>query len=502
MEAQKIYRDIAGRTGGDVYIGVVGPVRSGKSTFIKSFMETAVIPNISGTYDQKKARDELPQSADGKTVMTAEPKFIPDEAIDVSFGEGAGMKIRMIDCVGYLIPDALGMTEDGEERMVKTPWSDEAIPFEKAAEQGTEKVIREHSTVAMLVTCDGTFGDIQRENYIAAEERVVNELKEIGKPFVLILNSKDPDSPEAESLAMSLEEKYKCPVALVNCLSLDNGDIESILEMLLYEFPVTEIKVSLPKWICALPNDYSLYSTVIESIKKSSGGVKHLSDVRAFTDMLSNELSKKICEETGERGTTVSIRSCDLSNGKAQIDVSLPDALYYNIICDLTGLCISDPSQLISVLLDLNAAQKELEKYKEAIEQLDEDGYGIVMPKMQNLILEEPEIIKTAGSYGVCLKAKAQSVHMIRADIETEISPIVGTQEQADEIIRRLIAEYEDDPQKLWESNIFGKSLYELVNDGLHTKIAHLSKESREKLSETLSRIVNESSNGLICILV
>jgi len=502
MEARQIYKDIARRTGGDIYIGVVGPVRSGKSTFIKSFMETAVIPNIVGEYDKKKARDELPQSADGKTVMTAEPKFIPDEAIDVRFADGATVKMRMIDCVGYLIPDALGMTEDGEVRMVKTPWSEEAIPFSEAAEQGTDKVIREHSTVGMLVSCDGSFGEIPRESYVEAEERIARELKELGKPFVLILNSKEPSSQSSENLAMELEKKYNCPVALVNCLELDSADIENILEILLYEFPVTEIEISLPEWISALPEGHSLYSVLIECLKASSQGVSHLSDIRAFSERLGADLENSILNETGMKGTEVKIKNCDLATGKAIVDINLPKGLYYNIICDMTGLCITNEGELIEALLELSKSKNEFEKYKDAIEELEKGGYGIVMPKMENLVLEEPQIVKSAGAFGVSLKAKAHSIHMISAEIETEINPIVGTQDQAEEIIQRLVEEYEENPQSLWESNVFGKSLYELVNDGLHTKVAHLSGESREKLSETLSRIVNEGSNGLICILV
>jgi len=502
MEAGRIYRDISKRTGGDIYIGVVGPVRSGKSTFINRFMETAMIPNIEGEYDRQKARDELPQSAEGKTVMTAEPKFIPDDAVEIKFGDGAVAKMRMIDCVGFLIPGALGMTEDGEVRLVKTPWSDEKIPFERAAEEGTRKVMREHSTVGMLVTCDGSFGDIPRENYTEAEERIVKEMKEVGKPFVLILNSKDPTSAAAEELALSLEEKYSCPVALVNCLELDSADIESIFEMLLYEFPVSEIEIKLPQWMTAIPAAHQINSTILSCIKDCAGSVRSLSDVRGFVKVFEEKLREKIMVPKGENECETSVLSSDLSCGKVTISVELPKTLYYSIICDITGLCINSESELISVLMDLSNAKQEMEKYRDAIGQLESGGYGIVMPKMEDLELTEPEVIRNSGSYGVRLCAKAESIHMIRADIETEINPIVGTQEQAEEIIQRLISEYSEDPTKLWESNIFGKSLYELVNDGLNTKIRHLSSQSKEKLSETLSRIINESSKGLICILL
>ncbi len=502
MEARKIYKDIAGRTGGDIYIGVVGPVRSGKSTFINRFMETAVIPNIVGDYDRKKARDELPQSAEGKTVMTAEPKFIPDEAVEVSFGDGIGVRMRMIDCVGYLIPGALGMTEDGETRMIKTPWSDAPVPFEQAAEEGTEKVMKEHSTVGMIITSDGSFGEIPRESYVEAEERIVSELKEVGKPFALILNSKEPQSESAERLGMELEEKYSCPVALLNCQTLDNHDIESILEMLLYEFPITKITVKLPKWTSAIPGSHPLQEAIIKCIRDTADCVRVISDVRRYVNELSERLKEQISLIYDDCSCSVTISACDLSTGRAYVNVELSEMLYYSIIRDLTGLAVNSQGELIDVLLELSRSREELFKYKDAIDQLESGGYGIVMPKIEDLTLSEPEIIRSAGSYGVCLKAKAHSIHMIRSQIETEINPIVGTQDQAEEMIQRLISEYEDDPLKLWESNIFGKSLYELVNDGLRTKIEHLSEESRDKLSETLSRIINESANGLICILL
>ena len=498
MESREIYKDIAKRTGGDVYIGVVGPVRCGKSTFINRFMETAVIPNISGEYEKKKARDELPQRAEGKTVMTAEPKFIPDEAVSVTFGEGAQVKIRMIDCVGYLVPGALGMTEDGEERMVKTPWSEDEMPFEKAAREGTAKVIKDHSTIGMLVTCDGTIADIPRESYVEAEEQIVKELRELGKPFVMILNSRDPSTESAEKLAIELENKYHCPVALVNCLELNRDDIESIIEMLLYEFPITELKVRLPSWITAVPDNHRIKEILKKIIKKNAPVLQTLNGLREFSDTVEKEISAALKEE----GNTLRIGTTDLSRGVAEVYVDLCDSVYYSTVRDLTGLDISSEKELISVLLELSGAREELCKYKDALEQLESGGYGIVMPKIEDLTIDEPEVIRSSGAYGVKLRAKAESIHMIKAAIETEINPIVGTQEQAEEIIQRLISEYEDDPGKLWDSNIFGKSLYELVNDGLNTKIEHLSPQSREKLSETLSRIVNESSNGLICILL
>lgn len=500
MDKREIYTDIAKRTGGDVYIGVVGPVRCGKSTFIKKFMETSVIPNISGEYDRKRASDELPQSAGGKTVMTAEPKFVPDEAVSLTFGENAAVKVRMIDCVGYLVPDALGTTENGEVRMVKTPWSEESVPFEAAAEEGTRRVIREHSTVGMIVTCDGSFGEIPRESFVEAEEKTVAELQKIGKPFAIILNSASPSSAEAESLAMELEEKYKAPVALVNCLELDSGDVESILEMLLYEFPVTEVDISMPGWVSALPPNHTFSESLLSSVKNSFPLIKSLCDASSFAKALGEQLAKSMPPEGADLSAAVS--ETDLSTGKITVCVNIPSDYYYTVLCDLTGICVSNEKELVSVMMSLSESKRELEKYENAIADLESTGYGIVIPDVKDLKLEDPQIIRQSGAYGVKLKAKASSIHMIRADIETEINPIVGTEEQSEEMVKYLLSQFEDDPQRLWESNIFGKSLYELVNDGLHTKLCHLNEDSREKLSETLSRIVNESSNGLICILL
>ena len=502
MNSRVIYKDIAVRTGGDIYIGVVGPVRSGKSTFINRFMETAVIPNIKGEYDKKRASDELPQSAEGKTVMTAEPKFVPDEAVTVAFAEGCNIRMRMIDCVGYIIPGVLGTTEDGIDRMIKTPWSEEAMPFEAAAELGTLKVMHDHSTVGIIVTSDGSIGDIERASYEDAESRIVDELKRVGKPFVLVLNSQHPDSPEAEKLALELELKYSCPVALINCLELDSDDIEGIIEMLLYEFPVTEIGVRLPQWVSALPESHELFESILKCIKKSAEGILHLSDMHRFISDLEKELINNINSIPSDLNSLVDIVLSDLSSGVTTVEIKLPEAIYYSIIKDLTGLSISDQSELIRALIDLSKIKNEYDKYSEAVTQLEERGYGIVMPKISDLELVEPVIIKSSGAYGVKIKATAESIHMIKANMETEINPIVGTQEQAEEMIQRLINEYEEEPSKIWESNIFGKSLYELVNDGLDSKVSHLSDESKEKLSETLSRIINESSNGLICILL
>ncbi|MCI5512497.1 MAG: stage IV sporulation protein A [Clostridia bacterium] len=492
MEEYSIYRDIAARTGGDIYIGVVGPVRTGKSTFIKRFMEALVIPNITEGYGRDRARDEMPQSAAGKTVMTTEPKFIPDEAVNITVDECANLRVRMIDCVGYIVPEALGTIENGQPRMVRTPWQEEPMPFIQAAEMGTHKVITEHSTIGMLVTTDGTIGDIPRESYVEAEERVVRELRQIGKPFAVILNSAKPGSEAAVTLAYELESKYKAPVALVSCIDLDAEDIRHILELVLHEFPVSEIRVSMPAWTNALDDTHKIKQSVMNSVKDCAGIVTKAGDVKdAFKGLSDNEYIK-----------TAAVKNLDLGTGRAQIGIELNDGLYYDVMSELTGFEIKDESGLIELMKQLSVVKKEYDKVSEALEAANTSGYGIVMPSISDLHLEEPEIVKQNGSYGVRLRASAQSIHMIRANIETEISPIVGTEQQSEDLVRYMLNEFEEDPVKIWESNMFGKTLYELVNEGLHTKLEHMPDESREKLSETLERIINEGSNGLICIIL
>ena len=487
-----IYRDMAKRTNSEIYIGVVGPVRTGKSTFISKFMDALVIPNIKGDYDKQRARDEMAQSSAGKRVMTTEPKFIPDEAVEITVGDEAKLKVKMIDCVGYIVPDAIGYIENDAPRMVHTPWSEEPMPFMEAAELGTQKVIREHSTIGMLVTTDGTVGEIPRENYVEAEERVVKELKEIGKPFAVILNSANPSSPEATELALSLEEKYEAPVALVNCLELDAEDIRQILEMVLLEFPVREIKVSLPRWITAVGKDHWLMKSVFESVSECAKPIKKTGDI--------SESFKKMNEN--ENVSDIKISKIDMGSGTANIEVILPQELYYKIIGEMTGLEISSEDELMRILKTLAETKREYDKFAAAIDEVNENGYGIVLPDVDDLSLEEPEIVKQAGGYGVRLRASAPSVHLIKANIETEINPIVGTEHQSEELVKYMLHEFEEDPRKIWESNLFGKSLYELVNEGLHTKLSHMPDEARKKLSETLARIINEGSGGLICIIL
>ena len=492
MNEHSIYKDIATRTGGDIYIGVVGPVRSGKSTFIKRFMESLVLPNMNEGYDRDRARDEMPQSAAGKTVMTTEPKFIPDEGVSVSLDGCENLRIKMIDCVGYIVDGALGTVENGEPRMVRTPWQDDPMPFVEAAEMGTHKVITEHSTIGMLITTDGTIGDIPRESYINAEERVINELKALGKPFAMILNSRDPSSESAIALAYELEAKYGVPVALVSCLDLDAEDIRKILEMVLHEFPVAEINIATPEWMNALDSSHKIKSSMLDSIRKCADKVTKIGDVReAFEGLSENEYIKSVTPE-----------NIDLGSGKVVFAVTMNDGLYYEVLSELTGFSIEGESELIALLKSLAEMKSDYERVSDALADADEKGYGIVMPDIGSLKLEEPVIVKQAGGYGVRLRASAQSIHMIRANIETEISPIVGTEQQSEELIKYIMRDFEEDPGRIWESNMFGKSLYELVGEGVHSKLEHMPDEARLKLSETLERIVNEGSSGLICILL
>ena len=492
MPGQSIYKDISERTGGDIYIGVVGPVRTGKSTFIKRFMESIVLPNMGEGYSKERARDELPQSAAGKTVMTTEPKFIPEEAVPVILENQGEMRVRMIDCVGYLVPEAMGAVEDGQPRMVRTPWQESPMPFVEAAELGTHKVITEHATIGMLVTTDGSIGEIPRDSYVEAEDRIVKELKAMGKPFAIILNSATPEREDARNLAYALEERYGVPVALVSCLDLDAEDIRHILALVLEEFPVTEIRVHLPEWTTALHPSHRISASLQTALRSAAEQVQKMGAVSsAFQAMQENEYIQG-----------VHLDRLDLGTGVAEIRLELPQELYYGVLRELTGFEIGGEKDLISLLQELSQVKAKYDKVAEALEQVNSGGYGIVMPDVEDLHLEEPQIVKQAGGYGVKLRAAAQSVHMIRANIEAEIHPMVGTEQQSEDMVRYLLKEFEEDPKSIWASNLFGKSLYELINEGLHTKLEHMPQESRSKLSETLERIINEGSNGLICILL
>lgn len=489
---QSIYKDIAARTGGEFYIGVVGPVRTGKSTFIKRFMEALVLPGMEEGYVRDRARDELPQSAGGKTVMTTEPKFIPDEAVTVTLTDGISARVRMVDCVGYLVPDVLGTEENGQPRMVRTPWQEEPMPFVRAAEMGTRKVIYDHATIGMLVTTDGTIGDIPRASYVQAEERIVSELKSIGKPFAIILNTVNPSAKDAIDLAYELEGKYGVPVALVNCLDLNADDIRHILEMLLHEFPVCEIEVELPEWLISLDQAHRVRRSVEQDVRRCAENVRKAGDVAAAFEALKQNDYVDDCK----------IERLDLGCGHAHICITPAQGLYYGVISELSGLDIQGDADLMNRLVALSQMKVEYDKVADALRSANENGYGIVMPQVSELHLEEPEIVKQAGGYGVHLRASAQSIHMIRANIETEINPIVGTEQQSQDLVKYMMSEFEEDPASIWQSNLFGKTLYELVNEGLHTKLEHMSDDSRQRISETLERIINEGSRGLICILL
>ncbi len=492
MTNTTIYRDIATRTGGDIYIGVVGPVRTGKSTFIKKFLENLVLPNIANSFDAERTRDEMPQSAAGRTVMTTEPKFIPDEAVNITLSDNAAMRVKMVDCVGYLVPEAIGHTENGEPRMVMTPWSAKPVPFEEAAEVGTEKVIREHATIGVVVTTDGSFGEISRENFTEAEHRVIQELRELGKPFAIVLNSATPDDPKSVSLAYALEEEYHAPVALVNCLELNDEDIRHIMELILLEFPISEISIQLPGWTTVLDEDHWLSSQLHDQILACAQNIVKIGDVvPAFQKMES-------WEYTGH----ISLNHIDLGTGSAEVMLTLKEPLYYQVMSEMTGFHITDEASLIALMRDLAEVKGKYDKISAALDEVNATGYGIVTPDVEDLRLEEPEIVKQANGYGVRLKASAPSIHLIKAEIETEINPMVGSEQQSEDLVKFLLQEFDEDPKKIWESNIFGTTLHELVNEGLHTKLSHMPAEARAKLSETLEKIINEGSGGLICIIL
>lgn len=495
-KSQSIYKDISDRTDGEIFIGVTGPVRSGKSTFIRKFMEVSVLPGIKNEKDRLRAADELPQSAGGRTVMTTEPKFIPDEAVEVTFGESNTAKVKLIDCVGYIIPDIIGDTENGQVRMVNTPWNEEAIPFNEAAEIGTRKVIAEHSTVGIIVTSDGSVGDIPRENYVEAESRTVRELQELGKPFVIIVNSSAPHTPEAEALALELEDKHTAPVALLNCQELDNSDVEEIMKLLITEFPIKEISISLPEWTSALDSDHLIRRSFTDMLKSSLADISRMGDVKRMRRALTDSL----CEKLG--GGECAVNEINMGNGNASLSVKLANELFYKTLNELSGLDVNGEADIVKYLTSLSKSKKEFDRFVSAVRDVESKGYGIVMPDMDDLTLAEPEIVKHSGGYGVKLRATAPSIHMIRAQIETELSPIVGTEEQSEELVHSLLSEFEEDPRSIWNTNLFGKSIYELVNDGLHAKLEHMPEDARERFGETLSKVINEGASGLICILL
>lgn len=492
MEKSSIYEDIALRTEGDIYIGVVGPVRTGKSTFIKSFMETMVLPRIDNVYLRERAKDELPQSGSGRTIMTAEPKFVPEDAVDIALDENTHFNVRMIDCVGYMIDGALGQLEGDAPRMVSTPWFDHEVSLREAAETGTRKVITEHSTIGIVVTTDGTISDLPREEYIQAEERVVEELKELQKPFVLVLNSVEPRSPEAQKLRRQLEERYQVSCLALDCANLTQGDIEGVLRTVLYEFPAKEFRYTLPSWVNVLEPDNEIRCQIYDTIYRCTGQISRMRDVKQALEGLSE------CPYISDSLIT----SMPLGEGAVEIRIMVEDSLYYTILSQRSGIEIRDQADFLPLLCELSSIREEYGRIRSALDQVRQTGYGIVMPSRSEMTLDEPEIVRQGGRFGVRLKASAPSIHMIRADIKTEVSPIVGSERQSEELVHYLLSEFEDSPEKIWESNIFGKSLHELVNEGLNNKLYRMPEEARAKIQETLQRIVNENSSGLICIIL
>lgn len=488
-----IYNDIAERTQGDIYIGVVGPVRTGKSTFIKRFMDLLVIPNISNSYKKERAKDTLPQSGSGKTITTVEPKFIPnDEAVEIELQDNARMRVRMVDCVGYMVEGAVGHIENNEPRMVKTPWFDEEIEFLKAAEIGTRKVISEHSTIGIVVATDGSITDIPRENYIEAEEKVIKELLELKKPFVVLLNSLHPYSQDTVNIKKGMEEKYSVPVYLVDALNMKIEDINNILERVLYEFPLKEVGVELPEWIEALENEHWLKKGIIHTIKNSLKMLNKLNDVRLTANRY------KECELIGD----ADISEIRLGEGTAHIDMKPKEGLFFKILGEICGYEIKGEYGLLSLMKDLDVAKKEYDKIAEALKDARETGYGMVPPQLDELKLEDPEIVRQGNRFGVKLRASAPSLHFIKANVETEVSPIVGTERQSEELIKSLMDQFENDPQKIWQSNMFGKSLEELVKEGLQNKLFRMPEDVQDKLQRTLQKIINEGNGGLICIIL
>ena len=492
MEQQKIYTDMVKRTNGNIYIGVVGPVRTGKSTFIKRFMETLVIPNIENIYQKERAKDELPQSGSGRTIMTAEPKFVPEEAVEIATADGIRFSVRLIDSVGYLVNGAVGGTEDDSPRMVTTPWFDYEIPMAEAAEIGTRKVISEHSTIGIVVTTDGTITDIPREDYLAAEARTIGELKELGKPFLVLLNSAEPNSERAQGIRAQIEETYHVGCIAVDCLALQEEDITDILSRVLYEFPLQEVDLFLPSWVESLPSSHPMKQELFTTICGQMQSIGRISEVMTFSAGL-KECS--LLEST-------EVTSINLGNGIAEIRLNVPHELFFKTLSEETGLAIQSDGDLFCQLTQLAKVKREYDKIAQALQSVREEGYGIVMPTIDELQLEEPEIVKQGGRYGVRLKASAPSIHMIRADIETVLSPIVGNEKQSEEMINYLLQEFEGDPKQIWQSNIFGKSFHTLVNEDLQGKLMRMPADARKKLRDTLQRIINEGSGGLICIIL
>jgi stage IV sporulation protein A len=494
MEKLDIFRDIAERTGGDIYLGVVGPVRTGKSTFIKRFMDLLVLPNIQDAFERERAKDELPQSGTGRMITTTEPKFIPSESVEIVVKDSIHMNVRLVDCVGYGVEGAIGYeAEDGDEpRMMKTSWSDEPMSFQEAAELGTRKVITDHATIGIVITTDGTITDIPREAYLDAEERVIYELRQLGKPFVVLLNTTRPYSENTIELCRDLEEKYSIPVLPVNCLEMSQEDVTQILEEVLYEFPVAEVNIDLPKWVEELESTHTVRAAFEDTVRKAIEGVRRLRDIDQALDALTE------CQYAQD----VLLKEMNLGTGVASIEMTAVEGLFKTVLQELTGLEIEGDHSLLRIVQDYSKAKREWDKMSVAIEEVRVNGYGVVTPQLEEMFLEEPELVKQGGHYGIKLKASAPSLHIIRADVTTEITPLIGTEKQAEELVKYILDEFESDPKKVWSSNIFGKSLHDLVREGIQNKLYKMPENAQHKLQDTLQRIVNDGNGGLICIII
>lgn len=492
MSNLDIYKDISKRTNGSIMLGVVGPVRTGKSTFIKRFMELLVIPNIEDVYVRERAIDELPQSGSGKTIMTSEPKFVPEDAVEISLGDDIRFSVRLVDCVGYMVSGAAGQFEDGSERMVTTPWFDHEISMTEAAESGTYKVINEHSTIGLVVTTDGSICDIPRADYVQPEERVVNELKSIGKPFAVLINSRYPQSEEAISLQNELSEKYEVPCVCVNCQQLTEGDIADIMNTVLGEFPISEVAIWLPSWFEALEGEAELKTMLYRQLLNASQNMRCVHDIYSMLEKLNES---DIVENAV-------VKESDMGSGTINVSIEIPRALYYRLISDEAGLEINDDGELMALLREMSVIKHDYEHIKSALDDVREKGYGVVMPSADELELDEPQIVKQGGKYAVKLKAKAPAIHMLKTGIETEVTPSIGGDNASEEIISFLLQGYEGDMSRLWESNIFGRPLYDIAEEGIADRLNNLPVNARAKLQETLQRIVNEGRGTLICILL
>lgn len=492
MENFDIYRDIAERTQGDIYVGVVGPVRTGKSTFIKRFMDLMVIPHIENAHKKQRAKDELPQSGSGKSIHTMEPKFVPNEAVEIKLEENIKFKVRMVDCVGYIVKSALGYTEGDSPKMVTTPWYDYEIPFEEAAEIGTKKVINEHSTIGVLVTTDGSITDLKREDYEETEERVVKELKAINKPFIMILNSTRAYDPSTQALRKELEEKYNVPVQPMDVLNMKEEDITEIFKRVLKEFPVKEINIDMPEWIEKLDGRHWLKVNFINLIKDLCKTVYKVTDI---TKSIENFKELEFLGPTH-------LDEVNMGEGVARIALNPKSGLFYNVLSEVCGCEIKGENELLTIMKELYRAKIQFDKVEEALKDVRETGYGLVPPQLSEMKFEEPEIVKQGSRYGVKLKASAPSLHFIKADIETEVSPIMGSEKQSEEMVKSLLQQFESDPSKLWQSNMFGKTLEVLVKEGLQNKLFKMPEDVQRKIQKTLQRIINEGNGGLICIIL